>query len=76
MTLEDSLETLSVSERDITDACGKTPLPVRGVVEKIWDTDPIPIDETERRAGEAIRSLSFDSVPDGGDVAISIGPPT
>ena len=73
MALEESLGTLRVSEQDIVDACGETPLPQMGIVEQIWDTDPIPVEEIGTRAGEAVRSLPFDDVPEGGEVALGVG---
>jgi len=70
MTLDEPLETLSVPEEAIADACGETPIPSMGIVEQVWDTDPIPTAEIGPRAGEAVRSLPFDDVPVGGEVAL------
>jgi len=73
MTLDEPLETLSVPEEAIADACGETPIPSMGIVEQVWDTDPIPTAEIGPRAGEAVRSLPFDDVPVGGEVALGVG---
>ena len=67
------VEELSVPESTILEACGNPALPELGVVEQVWDTDPIPPDEIAARAGEAVGSLSFDGVPDGGEVALGVG---
>lgn len=64
---------LSVPEETILDACGDTPLPEMGVVERAWDTDPIPTGEIGERVAGAVESLSFDDVPDGGEVALGVG---
>ena len=73
MALEDPLGTLSVSERDIADACGETPFPAMGVVEQVWNTGPIPTGEIATRAGEAVRLLPFGDTPAGGEVALGVG---
>nr|WP_257629156.1 lactate racemase domain-containing protein [Haloplanus salinarum] len=44
-----------------------------GVIEQIWETDPIPIEEIEGRAAAAVDDLDFSDVPDGGEVAIGAG---
>jgi hypothetical protein len=44
-----------------------------GVVEQVWETDPVPADAIESRAADAVGSLDFASVPDGGEVAIGAG---
>jgi hypothetical protein len=64
---------LAVAEETVLDACGDRPLPEFGVVEQVWDTDPIPAGEVARRAGAAVGELSFGGVPDGGEVAVGVG---
>ncbi|WP_225336358.1 DUF362 domain-containing protein [Halomicrobium urmianum] len=64
---------LAVPEETILEACGETPLPELGVVEQVWDTDPIPTDDVERHAARAVESLDFDDVPEGGEVALGVG---
>jgi hypothetical protein len=44
-----------------------------GVIEQVWDTDPIPKDALADRAGEAFRSLPLDDVPEGGEIALGVG---
>ncbi|WP_135822156.1 DUF362 domain-containing protein [Halostella litorea] len=64
---------LSVPEETILEACGDPALPEMGVVEQVWETDPIPPEETAEAAGRAVRDLSFEGVPDGGEVALGVG---
>jgi len=62
-----------VSESEIRRACGETEFPDMGVVEQVWEVDPIPDDEVEARAAAAVHGLEFDGVPDGGEVAVGAG---
>ena len=64
---------LAVAEGTILDACGDPPLPELGVIEQVWDTDPIPSDEIASRAGRAVESLPLDEVDHGGEVALGVG---
>ena len=66
-------ESLVVPEDTVANAVGETTFPRMGVIEQIWETDPIPIDEIERRAAAAVDDLDFSDVPDGGEVAIGAG---
>ena len=68
-----SRDSLAVPEASIREACGDTPLPELGVIEQVWETDPIPTDETADRAGEAFASLPLEAVPDGGEIALGVG---
>lgn len=68
-----SVEELAVSEETILEACGERDLPKFGVIEQVWDTDPIPPSGVARRAGEAVDHLNFDAVPNGGEVALGVG---
>ena len=69
----DAVEALSVPEATILDACGDPPLPEMGVIEQVWDTDPIPSDEVRERAAGAAETLPLDSVPEGGEIALGVG---
>ncbi len=69
----DTLDDLVVPEATVLDACGDRPLPELGLIERDWDTDPIPSDRVEAAAAEAVASLEFDGVPDGGEVAVGAG---
>jgi hypothetical protein len=69
----DAVEALSVPEASILDACGDPPLPEMGVIEQVWDTDPIPSDEVRERAAAAAETLPLDSVPEGGEIALGVG---
>ncbi|OYR51880.1 DUF362 domain-containing protein [Halorubrum sp. Ea1] len=69
----DSLDDLVVPEATVLDACGDRPLPDLGLVERDWDTDPIPSDRVEAAAAEAVASLEFAGVPEGGEVAVGAG---
>ncbi|WP_152042961.1 DUF362 domain-containing protein [Salinigranum salinum] len=64
---------LSVSEEVIVDACGDLRLPEMGVIEQLWETDPIAPDDVSAAAAAAVESLSFADVPDGGEVALGVG---
>jgi len=64
---------LSVSEEAIRETCGETPFPGLGIVEQVWETDPIPASEIESRAGEAFEALSLEDVPEGGEIALGVG---
>nr|WP_251331363.1 lactate racemase domain-containing protein [Haloplanus sp. HW8-1] len=44
-----------------------------GVIEQVWDADPIPTAEIESRATTAVYDLDFSAMPDGGEVAIGAG---
>ena len=68
-----SVEELAVSEETNLEACGERDLPKFGVIEQVWDTDPIPPSGVAKRAGEAVDHLNFDAVPNGGEVAIGVG---
>ncbi|WP_144797312.1 DUF362 domain-containing protein [Halorubrum depositum] len=69
----DSLDDLVVPEATVLDACGDRPLPELGLIERAWETDPIPSDRVEAAAAEAVASLEFDGVPEGGEVAVGAG---
>ncbi|MFW6318066.1 MAG: DUF362 domain-containing protein [Halorubrum sp.] len=68
-----SLDDLVVPEATVLDACGDRPLPEMGIIEREWDTDPVPSERVEAAAAEAVASLDFDGVPDGGEVAVGAG---
>ena len=67
------LPDLTVPQRVVEDTCGTTPLPEMGLIEQVWDRDPIPEDDLSERASAAVQSLPFDGVPDGGTVALGVG---
>jgi hypothetical protein len=64
---------LLVPEETVLDTCGERALPRMGVIEQVRETDPIPADEIAGRAAEAARSLDFEGVPEGGEVAVGAG---
>ncbi|ADJ14164.1 nickel pincer cofactor-dependent isomerase, group 22 [Halalkalicoccus jeotgali] len=64
---------LVVPEETIQEACGDVEFPRMGVIEQVWETDPIPTEEIEDRAAKAVKGLPFEDVPDGGEVAIGAG---
>lgn len=64
---------LAVPEETVLKACGETSLPEVGVIEQVWDTDPIPEDELGRRAGAAVGDLKLEEIPEGGEVAVGVG---
>ncbi|MFC7192222.1 DUF362 domain-containing protein [Halocatena marina] len=64
---------LSVPEKTVVEACGDPPLPKLGVIEQVWDTDPISPEDTGDIASRAVRELSFENIPDGGEIALGVG---
>ena len=62
-----------VPEETIVEACNDPDPPAMGVVEQVWETDPIPEEEIARRAAAATESLQWSDVPEGGEVAIGAG---
>lgn len=64
---------LVVPEETIREACGDVEFPRMGVIEQLWETDPIPEGEIEDRAAETVKELPFEDVPEGGEVAIGAG---
>ena len=68
-----SRSSLAVPEQAILEACGETPLPEMGLIEQVWETDPIRKAEIADRAADAITSLPFEDVPAGGEVALGVG---
>ncbi|EMA06254.1 DUF362 domain-containing protein [Haloferax denitrificans] len=70
---ENPTDWLSVPEDVILEACGNPPLPELGIIEQVWETDPIPEAEVPKAAASAVAALSFADVPDGGEVALGVG---
>ncbi|SFG91454.1 hypothetical protein SAMN04488063_3275 [Halopelagius inordinatus] len=68
-----SLSDLVVGEETVLEACGEVTLPEMGLVEQVWETDPIPEGEIARRAADAVSDLPLDRIPDGGEVAVGAG---
>jgi hypothetical protein len=66
-------ESLVVPEATVRETVGEIELPRMGVVEQVWEVDPIPTDEVESRAAAAIDALDLDDVPPGGEVAVGAG---
>jgi len=73
MDADQSRQSLAVSEAAISETCGETTLPDLGIIEQVWETDPIPRKEISERAVTAVKSLSFEDMPDGGEVALGVG---
>ncbi|RDZ62647.1 DUF362 domain-containing protein [Haloferax sp. Atlit-12N] len=70
---ENPVDWLSVPEDVILEACGNPPLPELGIIEQVWETNPIPAAEVPEAAAKAVAALSFADVPDGGEVALGVG---
>jgi hypothetical protein len=66
-------DSLVVAEETIRTTVGDVATPRMGVVEQVWETDPIPTDEIERRAAAAVADLDFGETPAGGEVAVGAG---
>lgn len=73
MVTDQSRSSLAVPEAAIREACGETPLPELGVIEQVWETNPIPDDEIADRAGAAFESLPLEEIPAGGEIALGVG---
>ena len=73
MDTQSTLRRLSVPEEAILDACGETPVPEMGVIEQVWETDPIPASEVDQHAARAVRALSDEAIPAGSEVALGVG---
>jgi hypothetical protein len=69
----DPSEQLAVPEADVLGACGDRELPEFGVIEQLWETNPIPPKTIPEETAEAVNALDFSHVPDGGEVAIGAG---
>jgi len=65
--------THAVSEADIRRVCGDVEFPRMGVVEQVWELDPIPVGDIEDRARDAVGDLEFGEVPAGGEIAVGAG---
>jgi len=64
---------LSVPEDTIRDACGDPALPELGVIEQVWDTEPISPYQTATAAARAVQDLPLEDIPEGGEVALGAG---
>ncbi|MFB6141202.1 MAG: DUF362 domain-containing protein [Halosimplex sp.] len=73
MDPDPSRDSLAVPEAAIREACGETPFPELGVIEQVWETDPIPDEAIADSAGEAFASLPLADLPDGGEIALGVG---
>jgi hypothetical protein len=67
------ITSLSVPESVVLEATGEQPLPEMGVVEQVWETDPIDSADIEDLTRRAVESLDWSEIPDGGEVAIGAG---
>ena len=67
------LSDLVVSEDTVLEACGTTDLPEMGVVEQVWETDPLTEAEIVDKTRAEVGTLAFDGVPEGGEVAVGAG---
>ncbi|GAA0239438.1 DUF362 domain-containing protein [Haladaptatus pallidirubidus] len=73
MNANSSRSSLAVPEEAILEACGETPFPKLGLIEQVWETNPIPRKKISDRAAEAFGSLRLEDVPDGGEIALGVG---
>ena len=64
---------LAVPESVVLEATGEQALPEMGVVEQVWETDPIDPADIEALTRQAVESLEWDGVPEGGEVAVGAG---
>ena len=73
MTSETVVDALSVSEETVLETCGEPDFPEMGVIEQVWETDPILPSDVRSSASDALHSLSLDTVPADGQVALGVG---
>jgi hypothetical protein len=66
-------DALVVPEATVLEACGHPSLPELGVIEQVWETDPIPRAEIRAEARRAAESLSLGSLDPGSEVALGVG---
>jgi hypothetical protein len=71
MNEQSSRASLAVPEAAILEACGETPIPEMGVIEQVWETDPI--EDVRAAAGAAFDELPTGGIPEGGEVALGVG---
>lgn len=64
---------LIVSESTVRQAVGELSIPPLGVIEQLWQTDPIPSEGVADVAAGEIENLDLSSVPAGGSVAVGAG---
>lgn len=50
---------LTVPEGTVREAVGEVELPRMGVVERVWEADPIPTEKVEERATAAVDHISL-----------------
>jgi len=73
MHRNESASELSVPEATIVEACGDPDLPKLGVIEQVWETDPIAPDDIHSHVERAVDALELDGVPAGGEIALGVG---
>jgi hypothetical protein len=66
-------DALAVPEATVLEACGDPALPELGVIEQVWETDPIPAADVRAEARRAAESLSLGSLDPGSEVALGVG---
>ena len=69
----EAVDHVSVPEATIREACGDPELPELGIIEQVWETDPIPPEETGGVAAQAVSDLPLERIPEGGEVALGVG---
>ncbi|WP_424009177.1 DUF362 domain-containing protein [Haloferax denitrificans] len=62
-----------ISEEAVLEVSGMDSVPEMGIIEQLWETDPIPKGELRDSVFDAVEQLEFDGVPDGGEVAVGAG---
>ncbi len=66
-------DSLVVPEERVLAACGETPFPETGVIEQVYDTDPVA--DVERAAAAAVEALPIDGrgAHDGDAASVAVG---
>jgi hypothetical protein len=69
--MDSTRRSLAVPEEAILEACGETPLPEMGLIEQVWETEPL--DDVAAAAAAAFKSLPTDDLPADAEIALGVG---
>jgi hypothetical protein len=62
-----------VDQETIFELCDDISFPRVGVIEQVWETDPIPEEELEAEAAAAVDAFTLEHVPADGSIAVGAG---
>jgi len=64
---------LVVPESTVRQAVGEQSIPPLGVIEQVWETDPLSPEQVADAAAAEVEALDLSAVPAGGSVAVGVG---